>query len=254
MKCPNCGSERIQYSTHTKGGGFSFFDSCCGFLIFGPLGLLCGSCGSGVTTDEFWICQDCGKKFDTKEAKKAQDAYNQLQTQKENERLQYLENKKLESESIAQYGSIDEIDIRYRQEKRIFEEKKRCYDIARETYIESCDEQSKKKIQTVDNVSDKIANIILIPAIATIVLLFIFMPLAIVTGIASIILFITMVILSLKKDKYQLELEEKFLQNDPEAKILKSQMDAAEKSFSYWNELKQKIDACRRYEEQNPPT
>ncbi len=63
MRCPRCGSEHVQYATKTTGGGFSFLDSCCGYIMLGPLGLLCGACGSGTSTQEFWICHDCGHKF-----------------------------------------------------------------------------------------------------------------------------------------------------------------------------------------------
>lgn len=69
MKCPKCGSENIQFATRTSGSPFSAFDSCCGFLLLGPLGLLCGLCGSDVSTDEFWVCRDCGKKFTEKDVK-----------------------------------------------------------------------------------------------------------------------------------------------------------------------------------------
>ncbi len=69
MRCPNCGSEHVQYATKTSGGGFSFLDSCCGYIMLGPLGLLCGACGSGTSTKEFWICHDCGHKFSTERAK-----------------------------------------------------------------------------------------------------------------------------------------------------------------------------------------
>lgn len=69
MKCPKCGSENIQFATRTSGSLFSASDSCCGFLLLGPLGLLCGLCGSDVSTDEFWICRNCGKKFTESDVK-----------------------------------------------------------------------------------------------------------------------------------------------------------------------------------------
>lgn len=69
MKCPKCGSEHVQFTTHTQSDGFSFFDSCCGFILMGPIGLLCGACGMGSSTEEFWICHDCGYKFSTESAK-----------------------------------------------------------------------------------------------------------------------------------------------------------------------------------------
>lgn len=69
MKCPRCGSEDIQFATRTSGSLFSASDSCCGFLLLGPLGLLCGLCGSDVSTDEFWVCRNCGKKFTESDVK-----------------------------------------------------------------------------------------------------------------------------------------------------------------------------------------
>lgn len=62
MKCPNCGSEKIQFGTNVS-SGFDCLDvACCG-IVFGPIGWLLALCGTGVSTDEFWICQDCGHKF-----------------------------------------------------------------------------------------------------------------------------------------------------------------------------------------------
>lgn len=87
MKCPKCGSENIQFATRTSGSPFSAFDSCCGFLLLGPLGLLCGLCGSDVSTDEFWVCRDCGKKFTEKDVKvkekEEREAAKHYQEQKE---------------------------------------------------------------------------------------------------------------------------------------------------------------------------
>lgn len=87
MKCPKCGSENIQFATRTSGSLFSASDSCCGFLLLGPLGLLCGLCGADVSTDEFWVCRDCGKKFTETDAKakerEEQEAAKRYQRQKE---------------------------------------------------------------------------------------------------------------------------------------------------------------------------
>lgn len=68
MKCPYCGSEDVQYATRSYGGGGSLSGSCCGYMIFGPLGILCGQCNSGVKTEEFWVCHSCGAKFSDFEA------------------------------------------------------------------------------------------------------------------------------------------------------------------------------------------
>lgn len=69
--CPKCGSPDLQLntetSTHTTGSNYSAGKGCLGYLIFGPLGLLCGSCGQGQTTTTtshtYWHCKKCGKRF-----------------------------------------------------------------------------------------------------------------------------------------------------------------------------------------------
>lgn len=69
--CPNCGSKNLQITTETKtqttGSNYSAGKGCLGYLLFGPLGLLCGACGKGQTTtttnDTYWVCANCGKRF-----------------------------------------------------------------------------------------------------------------------------------------------------------------------------------------------
>lgn len=68
MRCPKCGDERcfIIQETETNQKGFGFFKGCCGYLIVGPIGWLCGLCGMGkgkTVTKAFWVCQNCGQKF-----------------------------------------------------------------------------------------------------------------------------------------------------------------------------------------------
>ena len=75
MKCPKCGSEHVQFMTSTETTGVSGLDSCCGFLLLGPGGLLCGLCGAGQsTTSEYWVCHHCGTIFQAKEAQETQQA------------------------------------------------------------------------------------------------------------------------------------------------------------------------------------
>ena len=52
MKCPKCGSENCQIitSTHTEGKDFSASKGCCGWLLAGPVGVLCGFCTKGKQT------------------------------------------------------------------------------------------------------------------------------------------------------------------------------------------------------------
>lgn len=67
IKCPNCNGHNIQTSTTltTTEGGYSGTKGCLGFLLFGPLGLLCGNCGSKQkhSSKTCWVCADCGYTF-----------------------------------------------------------------------------------------------------------------------------------------------------------------------------------------------
>ena len=72
MKCPNCGSENCHFisTTETHRTGFSAGKACCGTLLMGPAGMICGLCGTDVKshTKEYWICDSCGNKFSQIEA------------------------------------------------------------------------------------------------------------------------------------------------------------------------------------------
>lgn len=64
MKCPKCNSEQIQFVYETTSKGFSNKRAAMGCFCFGLLGLLFGLCNSGKKdTKEFWICNNCGLKF-----------------------------------------------------------------------------------------------------------------------------------------------------------------------------------------------
>ncbi len=63
-KCPACGSTQIQVATKTETTGFSTGQGCCGAILLGPLGLLCGLLGSGKgKTDVVRVCLECGNEF-----------------------------------------------------------------------------------------------------------------------------------------------------------------------------------------------
>lgn len=69
--CPQCGNEELQVinetNVHSKGKNFSAGKGCLGYLLLGPLGILCGACGRGqrtsTTSTTYWICPKCGTKF-----------------------------------------------------------------------------------------------------------------------------------------------------------------------------------------------
>lgn len=67
MKCPDCGSENCQIINEvaTAGKDYDAKEGCCGYICFGPIGLLCGACGKGkkTTNTNYWVCNNCGKKW-----------------------------------------------------------------------------------------------------------------------------------------------------------------------------------------------
>lgn len=69
--CPNCNAEAeyccpIAKTDIKTSGGFSFLNGCCGMILLGPAGLLCGACGQTRTkanSSTWWVCKNCGKEF-----------------------------------------------------------------------------------------------------------------------------------------------------------------------------------------------
>lgn len=67
IHCPSCNGTNCNtvLETETHSSPFGFGDACCGYILLGPIGLLCGLCGasSETHTDTYYKCNDCGKKF-----------------------------------------------------------------------------------------------------------------------------------------------------------------------------------------------
>ena len=68
IHCPKCKSEKIQALTETNvQGGYRVGRGCLGWLLFGPLGLLCGALGKKARVSSenntIFICMECGFKF-----------------------------------------------------------------------------------------------------------------------------------------------------------------------------------------------
>ena len=67
MRCSKCGSEncKIINEVHSKGKDFSGSKGCCGYILFGPIGVLCGACGGGrkIHNTHYWVCNNCGRKW-----------------------------------------------------------------------------------------------------------------------------------------------------------------------------------------------
>ena len=62
IRCPNCGSKNINFVTSETGTGFDKSNACCGYILLGPLGLLCGI-NEKKTTKTVRKCMKCGHEF-----------------------------------------------------------------------------------------------------------------------------------------------------------------------------------------------
>lgn len=68
--CPFCGADSCQpmqkTTTETTTKGYGWGSGCCGMLLLGPFGLLCGLCGasskSKTSSELWWTCLKCGKQ------------------------------------------------------------------------------------------------------------------------------------------------------------------------------------------------
>lgn len=78
VACPHCGAPLsdctpISKTTVTSsGGGYGIFSGCCGMVLLGPLGLLCGLRKQNITSSSqtWWVCRKCGKEFIERESAK----------------------------------------------------------------------------------------------------------------------------------------------------------------------------------------
>ena len=76
--CPQCGAPLndctpvSKTSVKSSGGGYGLFSGCCGMVLLGPLGLLCGLKKQNITSSNltWWVCRRCGKEFVEKETAK----------------------------------------------------------------------------------------------------------------------------------------------------------------------------------------
>lgn len=254
MKCPKCGSEKIQFGSSTSGGGFSFSNSCCGYIMLGPLGLLCGACGSGTTTEEFWICQDCGNKFSNREVKKQHSKEEADQKQKElNEKeayQEYIECKQLKEQAIEKYGSIQEINRLYYAAQGEKTRAEKAYNAEFKEFIDNGDTKIKKINKRAENViSDAMTNMIAISFIIAIGACFFgLFALAIPIIILDIILFLNTII---RNASATTKIKKMFFQSNPNAMDLYENMRQSEKEFEALKALKQAIKYVDDYERKN---
>lgn len=60
--CPRCGSTNIHFVTIHGGQAFDKGDACCGYLLCGPIGLLCGV-KDNIPTETVRKCMNCKFEF-----------------------------------------------------------------------------------------------------------------------------------------------------------------------------------------------
>lgn len=246
MKCPKCGSERILFGTNTSGGGFSFSDACCGSIILGPLGLLCGACGSDTTTEEFWICQDCGNKFSNSEGQRNQKREEQAkQISKEN----YTKDKQVRDTIVKQYGTVTEANKTAAEALRKKNETSKRYNEALEKFIsESGDKKLKKLDKKSEGASDRYFSILAFFLIAGIALL--------VLGLAPIgLILLGIALFMFLKEMWntvfnKARVDVKFTNASPDNQKLYEEMKAAEKEYDEWQKKLKAISNCDTYEQQ----
>ncbi len=76
VRCPKCGKGNCQVvskaNVQVSGGGYNFWNGCCGRILLGPAGYLCGACGSGakmsVQNETWFVCNQCGTEFMSKQS------------------------------------------------------------------------------------------------------------------------------------------------------------------------------------------
>lgn len=61
VRCPRCGSTNIHFITSQGGQRIDKQDACCGYLLCGPLGLLCGVKDQDTSTVR--KCMNCNHEF-----------------------------------------------------------------------------------------------------------------------------------------------------------------------------------------------
>ena len=60
--CPRCGSDNVHFITVQTSQNFDKGDACCGYLLCGPLGLLCGVKGK-TESKTVRKCMNCTHEF-----------------------------------------------------------------------------------------------------------------------------------------------------------------------------------------------
>lgn len=62
VRCPKCGSKNVEFVTYQASSNFDKEDACCGYLLCGPIGLLCGA-KDQTEARTVRKCKKCGEEF-----------------------------------------------------------------------------------------------------------------------------------------------------------------------------------------------
>ncbi len=137
MHCPKCGSSNVQFVTNNKSTGPSITSGCCGYILLGPIGLLCALCGISNEHEEYWLCQGCGNRFNENEsleakAKNLDDKIRSLTYDVNNMKKKIMEiensrSKILEAEPIRYAQLIEEVSISKDSAQEIYNSKNKQY-------------------------------------------------------------------------------------------------------------------------------
>lgn len=240
MKCPKCGSEHVQFATTTSGGGFSFSNSCCGYILLGPLGLLCGTIGSRSQTDEFWICHDCGHEFST-EAGKAKIQSDQEQLRKAQQEKNEYEASKASLASLPENERNPETILsNYEAAREAVKNSKTRYKQVLRNLAGNKDRKVRKFARRLQRNWPNYINAT-VAVLGGIFMLFGLFPVGIPLLLISLIAYI---VCGLRQEKAK----EFLLQQCPEFKPAQEELDAANAHKKYCEELKEKLEKVHAYE------
>lgn len=240
MKCPKCGSENVQYATKTSGGGISAGDSCLGYLLLGPLGLLCGACGSGTTTEEFWVCRDCGNRFSIREGKKQVQKEKDI-AEKEKDTAEYYERSRAELAALPEEDRDPEkTAAAYNAALGRQGEAEAAYQKLLDGLKEKGDAMQRRYIRRING---KVwGNLTAILAVIGFVLLFLVTPLGIAILAVSLPLYIIYEI-------RQSSAKKALLAGSEELREAKAAADSAKQEASYYKAIIEKRAFVKAYEE-----
>lgn len=232
VKCPKCGSEHVQFATNTSGSGVSFLDSCCGFILLGPLGLLCGTIGSGAHTEEFWICHDCGHRFSTRQGKQ--------RIQNEQQRKEtYIKYKSEIGKLRTTEGDYKSIQAHHQEALVQYNTTKQRYEQVLSELVSSDDRKIKKKAKSLRR--NWITNILAGILVLGILSLLYIAPL-------GIFLIIVSIISALLYETHRENNRKKLAQYSASFKTAAENVTTAKKQEEYYKALVDKISFIEKYE------